>query len=263
MTDCTRLDDYLDGRLSDADAQAFETHTLSCDACETALDATALDLSPLGDATCPPAVVDAALRAARRAPDRGAARPSGRRRSAFAGLALAAVLAVAIGVGLDRDGPTPEIAEVTPPAAADAALETATSDASTPDVVPDAITDELPQPETADASAPTPTPPASAARPAPRAAQPRAAQPRAVRPLSSPAPARAAPEAAPAPDLAQASPDQTEPGETEPTSAEIAAARQEIALAFRLVADAQTRAGDVVRAEAGPLSTTLDHTLPF
>ncbi len=50
---------------------------------------------------------------------------------------------------------------------------------------------------------------------------------------------------------------------TKPTPAEIEQAAQELALAFRLVAEAQSDARDALRDEAGDLGTTLDTALPF
>ncbi|WP_420453926.1 zf-HC2 domain-containing protein [Rubrivirga sp.] len=236
MTACLPLDDYLDGRLSEADAQAFEAHALDCAACDAALESSVGDLSVLRDVSCPPAVVEAALRSARRAGDRAPAAGRGlRRRFVWAPLALAAALAVVVGVSLDRE-PVPVVAEATAPVAPTESAET------TGDV--DRAETPVPPPE-ADPVAPAPRP-----TPAPQTPQP---DPRPAAPQ--------APAVAPTSDIAQAVPDV--PDEAEPTTDEIEAARQDLALAFRLVAEAQSRAGDAVRAEAGPLSHTLDQTLPF
>ncbi len=241
MTACLRLDDYLDGRLSDADADAFETHALDCAACDVAL-ADALDLSPLGDVICPPAVVDAALRSARRAPDRAPVARRSVRRFVWAPLALVAALAVVVGVSLDRGSAPPEIAEAVEPVrpADEAAAATDSNDAApntapAPPPVAQAVPDEAP---------------AAPVRQAPRPER---------RPVA--APSAPAPSSVPDAEVAEAVP--TEPSDAEPSDAEIEAARQDLALAFRLVADAQSRAGDAVRAEAGALSSTFDHTLPF
>ena len=241
---CFRLDDYLDGRLSDADAEAFETHTLACPACDAALDEAAPDLSALRDVACPPEVVEAALRTARRAPavapDRSPAVGRSRRRFAFVPLALAAALAVAVGIGvtLDRgaDGPPQPIAE-----------------AVTPADVPETSATEVPPAEPAPPASNTTAEPEPVATPRPTPAPP---------PLPAPAPAPE-PIARPSDDfVAQAdpAPDTTEP---EPTPEEIEAAREDLALAFHLVAEAQTQARQAVRAEATPLTHTIDRALPF
>ena len=53
------------------------------------------------------------------------------------------------------------------------------------------------------------------------------------------------------------------PPEPDPTPEEIEAAREDLALAFHLVAEAQTQARQAVRAEATPLTHTIDRALPF
>jgi len=247
---CLRLDDYLDGRLSAADAEAFETHTLTCSDCDAALDEAAPDLSALRDVTCPSEVVEAALRAARRAPalapDRApAVRQRSRRRFAVGPLALAAALAVAVGIGvtLDRgsDGPARPIAE----AVTSADEPTPSTTPVTPAEPTPAASDSTTEPE---AVAPTPQPVPTPA-PTPR---------RAPAPPSPPEPA-----APPADDLvAQADP-VPEAAEPEPTPEEVEAAREDLALAFHLVAEAQTQARRAVRAEATPLTHTIDRALPF
>ncbi|PAP77348.1 zf-HC2 domain-containing protein [Rubrivirga marina] len=246
---CSRLDDYLDGRLSDADAEAFETHTLSCSTCDAALDEAALDLSALGAVACPPEVVEAALRTARRAPtlapDRAPAiRQRARRRFSVVPLALVAAVAIAIGVTWDRgeDGPVAPIAEAVVPA-------------DEPDALPAEVAPSDPAVSASDTTVeaepliPTPQP----ATPAPR----RSAPPPAPEPTALPSDDLVA-QADPTPEPAEA-----EPAEAEPTPAEIEAARDDLALAFHLVADAQTQARAAVRAEATPLSHTIDRALPF
>jgi len=238
---CLRLDDYLDGRLSAANAEAFETHTLACPACDAALDQAAPDLSVLRDVSCPPEVLEAALRTARRAPalapDRlPARRHRPRRRFVVVPLALAAAVAIAVGVTWDRalDDSAPAIAEAVPPAAA--------------------------APE-APSALPEPTPPASDATAAP---EPVAPAPR-PEPTPAPRPTPPAPElTAPADDdLVAQTGATTDPAEPEPTPEEIEAARDDLALAFHLVAEAQARAREAVRDEATPLTHTLDRALPF
>lgn len=242
-TDCHRLDDYLDGRLPEPDAEAFETHTLSCADCDAALDAAdRLDLSPLRDVTCPPAVLDAALRSARRAPDRTAV--AGVRRSRFrlplVALALATVAVLAIGLAriAAPDVPTPVVAERTVP-------------------VQPAPNDELPAPEPEAAPlAETPEPPA-----------PPPLTPERPTPRRAPAPPPPVPTVSPAPSPTEAPQDAIAQGETPPEEdlslEAVEAAQRDIALAFSLVAEAQTRAGDAIRTRAGSVSETLDQTLPF
>ena len=246
-TDCLRLDDYLDGRLTEPDAEAFETHTLTCTDCDAALDtASGLDLSPLRAASCPPAVLDAALRAARRAPDRALVASARRSRFRLPLVALALAAVVVLAIGLARiaapDIPTPVVAEQTlPPAPPEEAP------VPEPEAAPLAETPEL-------EATPEPTAP-SAPRPAPEQTAPRPA-------LATPTPAiPPTPEATAPPRDAIA---ETDPQTEEDLSPEaVEAAQRDIALAFSLVAEAHTRAGDTIRTRAGSVSETIDQTLPF
>ncbi len=281
---CPHLDAYLDGQLSAADAQAYEAHALGCPWCAAALAAPLdpafsaggpADLRALADVgcppdllahvldapdapalfadgfrqlraeSCPPEVIEAALRTARRAPDRGA-RPARRtvRQVAAWTLGLAAALAVAVGLwpqapALDPAGPAVAVSAPAP--------------------------DEAPAPEPAPESVPTPDErPQAAALPSPQAPDPPAATAEPARPAPPPTPTAsgtADDPAAPPLDALAAGPDT--PSDDLPTEAEIADARRDLALAFRLVDKAQTRARDAVRDEAGALSETLDFTLPF
>ncbi|WP_412067629.1 zf-HC2 domain-containing protein [Rubrivirga sp. IMCC43871] len=249
MTDCTRIDAYRDGRLAEPDAQAFETHAATCDACDAALLADDLGLSALADIVCPPEVLDAALaavgRSTRRAGDRAAAPASraGRtlRRFQLVPLSLAAALALAATVWLlpREEATAPDIARVEAP------------------VPGTETTQPLPSPDTSEI--PEATPPATA--PAPAAAQP-------SRPTSPPRPVPATTPVAPSPDLIAATEPATdgppdEVSEPEPSAADVAAARRELALAFALVADVQTQARDAIRDDASALTSTLDTALPF
>ena len=110
MTDCTLLDAYLDGQLDDGDARAFESHVLDCDACDAALALPAEAVADLRAMTCPPDVLDAALRTAHRPADRPPVRRA--RPVVWASLAAAA-LAVAVWVAVP-DGPAPIAATETP-----------------------------------------------------------------------------------------------------------------------------------------------------
>ena len=233
-TDCLRLDDYLDSRLPEPDAEAFEAHTLTCTDCDAALDtASGLDLSPLRAASCPPA--DRALVASAR---------RSRFRLPLVALALAAVVVLAIGLAriAAPDIPTPVVAEQTlPPAPPEEAP------VPEPEAAPLAETPEL-------EATPEPTAP-SAPRPAPEQTAPRPA-------LATPTPAiPPTPEATAPPRDAIA---ETDPQTEEDLSPEaVEAAQRDIALAFSLVAEAHTRAGDTIRTRAGSVSETIDQTLPF
>ncbi|WP_412063164.1 anti-sigma factor family protein [Rubrivirga sp. IMCC45206] len=250
-TDCTRLDAYRDGRLAEPDAQAFETHAASCAACDAELLADDVGLSALADVACPPAVLDAALasvgRPSRRTGDRAAvpASRAGRtlRRLRLVPLALAAALALSTTIWLlPRDeAPAPDIARVEAPAPeAEPSPSLASSDSS-----------EIPE----------------ASRPAPDSTlAPAADQPPRPTPLPRPVPATTP--TAPSPDLVAATePDADSPpdevAEPEPSPDDVAAARRDLALAFALVADAQTQARDAIRDDASALTSTLDTALPF
>ena len=242
-TPCTRLDDYLGGRLAPDAEAAFERHLADCDACEAASAPLAADLRALADVACPPEVVTAALRAARQttppapptastgrggprraAPDRPARRARAGRRWMPVTLAVLGALVVAA-LAL-RGG-----AEDTPPAVAERVEPRTAPDVPTPlETAP-----ETAAPEVAQAAPPRPAPPTTV---------PDAAPPSATPPVED-----SAAEADPA-----APPD-------EPTAAEVEAAADDLRLAFALVGDVQRRADRALRDEAGALGS-LDHALP-
>ena len=238
---CLLLDDYLDGRLSDADAEAFEIHALDCDVCDEALalpDELSAGLRDLADCACPPAVIDAALRTARRAPDRRAAVATRRRRGFWAApvslVALAVALVVLLPPAPERES-RPVVTDAPAPLSESTRVAVATP---APDVPPVLDTDEVHADEVDAADAA----PVRTRRPADRTRRARPA-PRADRPPTASAP--------------------TPSAQDQPTQAEIEAATQDLALAFRLVAEAQSEARDALRDEAGELSSTLDTALPF
>lgn len=280
-TPCPLLRDALDGRLSPEAARRFESHLAGCPDCQTALDAplglpfasladvscppglladvlgAPSDLSDTGrldevergfgalrDVPCPPEVVAAALRSARRAPDR-AARPRPRSSRAAWVAALAALLAVAVGVGLraDRDRLAPAERTV---------AQAAPGETARPGADGRPLTDVAP-PETATPPSPvTPTPAMAAPAPAVASRPPAAVSPPAPTPLRPLDPTDLAGPV----DFAAAD-------DPVPTATEIEAARRELELAFQLIAEAQSQAGDAVRGRAGSLSSALDAALPF
>ena len=240
---CPPIEPYLDGRLSEPDAQRFEAHAAECPACEAALLADDLGLgadlalADLADVTCPPEVLAAARPAGRRAPDRSAVArggaPAHRRRWLASGVVVAAALAVVALVLVPRDaaapvatGPATVATAETPPDPSPLAEAT--------EAAPDAVA------VTAEPEPAAPTRPAGASAPVPERARPAP---------SAPAPVRVAEADAPA--------------DPDPTDQEIEAAARDLALAFALVDDAQSRARRTVRDEVGDLSSTLDHALPY
>lgn len=239
MTPCLHLDDYLDGRLTEAESAAFEAHAIDCPRCDDALALPADVVSCLQDVTCPPDVFDQARRLARRAPDRAPAR-NHRRVVVWApiGLALLAALAITISLQSDTDR-QPQIASAEPPGIPDAPPAQTTPEPAPTGLPPEAA--DVPTRQTSPATRPSRSP-------APRAASP-------IDPPPEPAPiAAASPDDLPAP---------LPPDDAAPTQDDIDAARRDLALAFQLVAEAQTRARDAVQDESVPLSTTLDHALAF
>lgn len=287
MTDlCTLLDAYLDGTLPENQAEHFEEHAVECSACESALAlpaelaaslgtladvecppevlASALattatewpetwtdELRGLAHASCPPAVLEAALRQTRRAPDRA---PTQRSRSTVTrwAVGLAALLAVAVAWSA-RPDPTaalPEIADVETTEPVDS-MSTRPGSLSA-DPVPPTLEEMPPLVAEADALLASPPPTRSPRPPAAPAS-----------PVDAPDPVDG-----PAPDLIadgddpKASPPSQEI-EDAPSAEAIEAAREDLALAFALIDRAQSRAGQRVREEAGALSSTIDHTLPF
>ena len=249
MTDpCLLRDDYLDGRLSEPDAQRFETHAADCDACDAALLADnlglgdGLGLAALADVTCPPEILAAVLPGSRRAPDRpAAARPAARRtrgRLWLAPLGLA-VAAVAVFLMMPRDRAEP-IASADDPTVIIA-----------PDSIQPELTDDGPEADEVAADAPLVDP----AETAPTQAAPPRPAPRPTPPRVPARPSRS--DSAPV-QVAEAPP----PTEPEPTPEEIEAAARDLALAFAIVDDAQSRAGRTVREEVADLSSTLDYAIP-
>ena len=78
------------------------------------------------------------------------------------------------------------------------------------------------------------------------------------------APPRPAPRAAPAPRPApQPTPATLPPDPAEPTAADVAQARADLALAFGLIAEAQTQARDAIESDAGHVASTVTNVLPF
>ena len=279
MTDpCRDLDPYLAGDLTAADAERFERHALACDACDAALALPAdlgaaflefagercppdvlaaaqasadgdwppawpRELRALSSATCPPDVLAAALRQTRQAPDRAPARHRQRRAWAWA---LAALVAVGVSWAALQS-------------ATDAPVQVADEGTETPAAAPPAAAQNPDDPEPDKPDPIAPAPPVAAPPPAPPQT-PRPAPPVATpsAPLIAERSLEPAP-AGPAPDL-QATPDLTE---HQPTVQEIEDAQRDLALAFALVADAQSAAGAHVREQAQALGSTLNNTSPF
>lgn len=286
MTDlCLHLDDYVDGRLSDAETDRFEAHLSDCAACEAALafpDDLSAAFSDLGAVPCPPGLVDralaeaegawpetweralrglaaepcppeiveAALRRARHAPDRA---PHRLRRVRWVGAAVALAACVTVAFGWVRGlAVEPAVEPIAQVRQVDAR---SLPDAAPPDPAPR----EAPAERDASAERAAPADPESAgASSAVASTVPPAAQ---APPTPQPAP-QPAPASATQPLVADAG-DATQPDAPTPSPDDIAEAQRDLALAFGLVADAQSRAGQRVRDEAGALSSTLDHTLPF
>ncbi len=287
MTDlCHRLDPYLAGDLSDAEAERFEHHALTCPVCEAelALPADVADaLTSLAEESCPPRVLAAAQSAAddewppvwsrelrawsatpcppdvlaaalkqtRRAGDR---EPAPRRRRHAWAWALAALIAVGGSWAALRPAPSEsdQVAGLTP-----------TSPPATG--VPDAS--YAPPPP----APPQPSPVPGAVDPSPLGAgsQPSTASPRSpgTRPaVSAPLapdlePTPGGSDAAP-PDLVATAPLAPGIAEREPSAQEIEDARRDLALAFALIDDAQSAAGAQVREQARTLGSTFN-TSPF
>ncbi|MEM0962550.1 MAG: zf-HC2 domain-containing protein, partial [Bacteroidota bacterium] len=218
MTDCLLRDDYLDGRLTDAEAEAFEIHAADCDACDHAMALPPDIVRSLRAPTAPAALVDAAIRSARRAPDRAAVRTPYRRRLAVSLTAIAALalLVVVSGrIGKTSSEPTTAIAASAPPADQPAGAAPDSSQEAAP-------TESAPPPPLADASA---SQPAAAPRPAP-VTRPATPSQTASREAPIPAGVAESPQVAESPDLgpddtlAQSTPpadDPAAPADDEPT----------------------------------------------
>ncbi len=291
MTDsCLLLDAYLDGTLPDDHAERFEMHAAECAACESALalpadlgdalgalaqptcppDVLALalasmeselpaawqrELRELSATACPPDVVTAALRQARRAADRPVARPARRtpvwRTPVRWSVGLAAMVAIALGWALRPQ------TEPTRPTGGDLAVaEQVPPSLAPPTPLDRPARDSTLQPAEADVAVASPEPAVAASGASP-AAPPAV---RALRPAAAvPTPDDAAPSEV-TPDLLA---EQSAARDTLATPAEIESAQRDLALAFGLVAEAQSRAGRRVRQDTDELSSTIGHTLPF
>jgi hypothetical protein len=254
MTSCPTFDRLADAAF-DGDRNALarlDAHVDACDACQAvALDDDALDggvgdagvasaLASLGAVACPPAVVDAALRQARRsgAPDRRplvGALVAPRRRLAVGLAAFVCALVVAL-VATGRFAPAPADA---PPPVADASAQTPEAPAAV-DLGPSDLAVATPAPE---ASTPTVAPDPS---PAPRVRSAPRRRPAARHESDAPAPLVASvPDAMPT--VAEAS----------PSAADSAAAVAGMRLAFTLVGRARQDALDAVAPELQRPQATL------
>ena len=290
MTDlCSLLDAYRDGALTDDQSERFEVHAADCDACDAALERDtdlAAFLAGLSDVTCPPAVLAsvlsateaewpgawgrelrglaretcppevlaAAVRQTRRAPDRGSAHVGSARSHVRAvtrwavGLAALIALAMAWNAWFDAERPAPQIAQTVPPLPVDSS--------ATPAATP--LRDAAPAPTRPEADAvaraaprPDPAPPASVTPPTPSVTLP-----------TTPPREQVARAAAPDEAISEAAADVANVDEP-PSAQAIEAARDDLALAFALIDDAQSHARSRIRSEAGPISSTLDQALPF
>lgn len=254
-SDCLNLEPYLDGHLSDDDEARFETHVLECDACDHALALP--ELSALRDPVCPPEIVDRALTRAHRAPDRAPARRRSRR-WVWTSVAAASMAVLAVAVVSRPPSKPVTVAESSPTTPSPESLnsETLTPETPAPDAADDLESASSSQATTAQETAPDAPP----SRTAP------SRTPSTRRAPNRPAPS-AAPAAAPDLEVAQSSPDLEDAPDLEdvdrPSDADIAAAQRDLALTFQLVAAAQDRARSALEADAGPIATTLDQTLPF
>ena len=204
---CTPREAYLDGSLSPKEVAAFEDHVATCEACLAPpfSDEERALLADLQAVTCPPDVLAAALAAVPAGrPDRAPRRHVARRRvrPVWAGVAFAAALAVLVATWSLRQD-----SQAPPPFA----------DAGSQPVVPSV-------------TAPPPAPP-SPEPVVPEAAPPAPVQRGASRPRTTPA----RPSPTPAP-IAQVVPQEPAPPDS------VAAARDELLVAFAIVAEAQDQA---------------------
>ena len=205
---CTPREAYLNGSLSPEAVAAFEDHVAACEAC-LATPFSAEERALLDDlraVTCPPDVLTAALAAVpATGQDRAPRRHAGRRRvrPVWVSVAFVAALAVLVATwSVREDSPTP------PP------LADAGSEPGVPAIM-------------------TPAPPAS---PSPEPVVPEAAPPAPVqRGASRPRTTPARPSPTPAP-IAQVVPQEPAPPDS------VAAARDELLVAFAIVAEAQDQA---------------------
>ena len=245
MTDpCLLRNDYLGGRLAEPDAQRFETHASTCDACDAALLADdlglgdELGLAALADVTCPPELLTSVLPASRRAPDRpSAARSAARRRRGRLWVAPTALAVAAVAVFLLMPHDTAD-----PLASAGDPTETVDPDPTRPEPSGDGteaegVAQDAPLVASAEA-APTVTAP--------------------PRPTPSRAPARPTRSDSAPIQVAEDAP----PADPDPTPEEIEAAARDLALAFAIIDDVQSRAGRTVRKEVADLSSTFDYAIP-
>lgn len=238
MTDspCQTLDAYLDGRLSDTDVAAFEAHLADCETCIEASapsDDVGRALRSLSDVACPPAVLEGALaEARRRAPDRAALPLASRRSSRWRRVVLplvALVAAVVLWSVLPSDDETP--------------APLATQDTETPD--PEPIEDTTPPAPEIAAQQPDLPPPVIQTRPTPTPPPPPTPQ----RQPSQDAQPQAQPDVPSQVELATAVPADS-----------VEAAKQELLVAFAIVADAQDHAADAVADGVGRVSDAIRST---
>ncbi len=253
MTSCPTFDRLADAALGgDRAALArLDAHVDACGACQAiAFDDEALEagvgdaavasaLASLGAVTCPPAVVDAALRQARRsgAPDRAAlvgTRVAPRRRLA---VSLAAVVLLVLLVATWGLAPTSVDA---PPPVADATTEAPEAPAAV-DLATSGLADATPTPDVAPDPAPS-----LPVRSAPRLRSTTPRRPAVRQEQDAPAPLVAA-----VPDAMPAGSDAS------PTAADSAAAVAGARLALALVVRARQDALDAVAPELQRPQATL------
>ena len=261
MTDtvsCSALDAFLDGDLSARDASAFEAHAASCAECTSDLAVSRLleaEWSAMAAVSAPPAVVEAALVAARRrATDRPpAARTARPRHLRLVAFGVLAVVVASAALWLQRDAsPAPPLQASTdtgsPGGPATETVAPALADADgqrEPVVQPDPVPSETP-------ASPAAAPARRPARPAVESAAP--PRPSPIRPANPDPAARDAVPTPPRDLVAQAAP-------AAPDS--VAQARQDLLLALSLVADAQSRASATVNLEFERATDALSDTHLF
>lgn len=256
MTRCPDYDALLVGRPADSEEDLLLIHAETCDACADALLDDGWDESPLAAAlhdlreeTCPPEVLAAVHRATatpRRASDRPSSAPTRRRAprwGVFASTLAAALLVGVLGIrALGTGAPEPagpviaeaqpvEMPSPRPSTEAEAQVETPSADPTLATPVPSA--EALMEVSTAAQPA------------APRRTTPDSTERRTV-PAPPPSVATPLPADAPVEQFADA-----------PLPDSVAAARDDLQLAFALVGQAQRRAGGAVTHEVDRLSDAL------
>ena len=247
MTDssslCSQLDAYIDGDLSDTDASVFEAHAENCSECAADLAAARIldaEWTRLSTVTAPLAVLNAALREAKRvphdrAPVRGTRRPYGR----LAGWVTVGVLAIALASAVlwmpPAEDPVPSQS-----VAMDLPARSDTEETPAETAVPE-IADPIAEPRMDAPPKPSPAPSRT-----PRSASPSRRQPVPMtqQPETEPPPVQLAERSAVPPDS-------------------VVQAQQDLMLALSLVAHAQSRAGDAVSTEIGRAAGALTETSLF